>query len=91
MCAAAPLKVDLNWSKIAVVKVSKRIMAYRPYSASRCRPTSKAPPQIARRNCGNTTRKNTFQGLSPMDSATSSMAGSSRRNVAATGKYRNGK
>ncbi|MNN74186.1 hypothetical protein D3C81_1903570 [compost metagenome] len=86
MLAAGPLNEDWNWSKMAVVKVSKRISAYRPYSASRCSPTSNAPPQTARRNCGSTTRKNIAQGFRPSDSATSSMEGSRRRMAAAAGR-----
>ena len=46
---AAPLKVDWYWTMIAVVKVSNRIIAKAPYSASRCRPTSRAPPVTASR------------------------------------------
>ena len=55
MLPAAPLKVDWYCTMIAVVKVSKRIIAKAPYSASRCRPTSSAPPVIASRSCGSTT------------------------------------
>ena len=65
MLPAAPLNVDWNWAMIAVVKVSKRIMANAPYSASRCSATSSAPPVMAIRSCGRTTRKKTAQGPKP--------------------------
>ena len=43
--AAGPLNVERYWSMIAVVKVSKRIIANAPYSASRCSPTSEGTAQ----------------------------------------------
>ena len=85
MFPAVPLKVDWYWTMIAVVKVSKRIIAKAPYSASRCRDTSSAPPVMAMRSCGSTTRKKARQAPSPRDAADCSMAGSSRLSVAAAG------
>ncbi len=85
MFPAAPLNVDWNWTMIAVVKVSKRIIAKAPYSESRCSATSSEPPAMAMRSCGSTTRKNTAQGPRPSEAADCSMAGSSRPSVAATG------
>jgi hypothetical protein len=85
MFPAVPLKVDWYCTMIAVVKVSKRIIAKAPYSASRCRDTSSAPPVIAMRSCGSTTRKNARQAPRPRAAADCSMAGSSRLSVAAAG------
>ena len=85
MVAAAPLKVDWYCSKIAVVNVSNRMKTNAPYSASRCSDTSSAPPEMARRSCGTTTRKKTAHGPAPRARADSSTAGSSRRSVAAVG------
>ena len=76
---------------MATVKVSNRTMANAPYSASRWTPISSAPPRIASRNCGSTTRKNTPVVSDPSVRADSSTAGSSLRSVAATGRYMNGK
>ena len=91
MLPAAPSKVTWNCWKIATVKVSKRTIANAPNSASRCTPISRPPPRIASRSCGNTTRKNTPTESDPSARADSSTAGSSRRSVAATGRYMNGK
>ena len=62
MFPAVPLKVDWYWTMIAVVNVSKRIIAKAPYSASRCSATSSPPPVMAMRSCGSTTRKNDAPG-----------------------------
>ena len=91
MLPAAPSKVTWNCWKIATVKVSNRTMANAPYSASRCTPISNAPPRIANRSCGSTTRKNTPAESDPSARADSSTAGSSLRSVAAAGRYMNGK
>ena len=65
MFPAVPLKVDWYCTMIAVVKVSKRIIAKAPYSASRCSATSSPPPVMAMRSCGSTTRKNARQAPRP--------------------------
>ena len=91
MLPAAPSKVTWNCWKIATVKVSKRTIANAPNSASRCTPISSPPPRIASRSCGSTTRTNTPTESEPSARADSSTAGSSRRSVAATGRYMNGK
>ena len=91
MFPAVPLKVDWYCTMIAVVKVSKRIIAKAPYSASRCSATSSAPPVMAMRSCGSTTRKKARQAPRPRDAADCSMAGSSRLSVAAAGMYTSGK
>ena len=91
MFPAVPLNVDWYWTMIAVVNVSKRIMAKAPYSASRCRDTSSAPPVMAILSWGRTTRKKTRQSPRPSAAADCSMAGSSRLSVAAAGMYTSGK
>ena len=91
MLPAAPSKVTWNCWKIATVKVSNRTIAKAPNSASRCTPINSPPPRIASRSCGSTTRKNTPAESDPNARADSSTAGSSRRSVAATGRYMNGK
>ena len=63
-------------STIAVVNVSNPIIAYRPYSPSRCSPTSS--PRRRRKPCaiaGSTVRRNTRPGETPSDAALSSSAG----------------
>jgi hypothetical protein len=85
MLAAAPLKVDWYCSMIAVVKVANRIIENAPNSASRCRPTSSAPPVIGSQSWGRTTRKKVRQRPSPSDAADCSSAGSIRRKAAAAG------
>ena len=87
---AAPLKVAWNCSKIAVVRVAKRSIANAPYSASRCTPISRPPPRIASRSCGSTTRQKTPAEPEPSARADSSIAGSSRRSVAARARRRTG-
>ena len=91
MLPAAPSKVTWNCWKIATVKVSNRTIANAPNSASRWTPISRPPPRMASRSCGSTTRKNTPAESEPSARADSSTAGSSRRSVAATGRYMNGK
>ncbi|MCY1237778.1 hypothetical protein D9M72_504870 [compost metagenome] len=85
MLPAVPLNVDWYCTMIAVVNVSKRIIANAPYSASRCSETRSAPPVMAMRSCGRTTRKNVRQAPRPSDAADCSIAGSSRLSVAAAG------
>ena len=91
MFPAVPLKVDWYCTMIAVVKVSKRIIAKAPYSASRCSATSSPPPVMATRSCGSTTRKNARQAPRPREAADCSIAGSRRLSVAAAGMYTSGK
>ncbi len=83
--ATGPANAELYCTTMAVVNVSNRICAKAPYSASKCSPTSRAPPLMAYRSWGTTTLQNTRALECPSERATSSRAGSSRRSVARAG------
>ena len=76
---------------MAVVNVGKRSIGRAPYSASRCSPTSSAPPSIAGRSGGSTARRTAAERARPERAGDSSCTGSSPRRVATTGRATNGK